>query len=172
MNNIYVPLSNHDLQDFFNDLIKKECNIKMYDDIKKMKNIDEVFEKNKYCIIFVSNPNKKIKIGHWVIVFYNDPKNANFFCSYGTEISEICPWLGKLLFQKFQSINSNAASYQKIGDDSATCGRWCLLVLAMLNIIKNFNFFIFNSFIDYEMKTNRMKTCNEVVAKYVDINIE
>lgn len=170
---IFEPLSNYDLSDFSKEMNNKPANIEMYKDIKKMKTIKELFKTFNHCIIFLENADKKNPVGHWITVFYNrqNPKEVNFFDSYGGSIKQLCPKLIPLLAQAFKKININRIHYQDFGDDSATCGRHCIFNVGLNNLLENHNFDILKEIMDYLKNKYNLKTYNQVVAKFIDINL-
>lgn len=170
---IYEPLSNFDLDEFTKEMNNRPANIQMYKDIKKMKNVNELFKNYNYCIIFLDNPDKNDPVGHWIMVFYNN-KNKNechFLDTYGFCIKYLCPKLIPLLFQKFDKININKIKYQKMGDNSGTCGRHCIFNVGCLKLFSNHNFDNLKNIMDYLKKKYNLKTYNQVVAKFIDIDL-
>lgn len=168
--NYYEPLSNYDLDNLSKEIKNKKANWIKYSDIKNgnIQNLRQLFKNYNYCILFVDNPDKRQSVGHWVMTFFNNPNEANFFDSYGTSIQEICPKLIPLLGKQFRTINSNSIKYQKYGDRSATCGRHCLMNVGLMDLNPNHNFdFLYNT-MEHLKKKYRLKDYNEVVSKFID----
>ena len=170
---IYKPLSNFDLDDFYKEIKDKKANIQMYNDIKKNNNIHTLFKNNDYCIIFLDNPDKNESIGHWIMIFFNKQSQNDvfFFDSYGYDINYLAPKLKDILFQKFERIHCNKIKYQQLGDNSATCGRWCILNVGLNNLMRNYDFAILKNVIDFLKSKDKLKTYNQVVSKYIDIEL-
>ncbi len=168
---IYEPLSNFDLDDYFSSIKNKKANIQMYDDIKKHQNINTLFKNYNYCIIFLNNPDKKKPVGHWVMVFYSKPNEVCFLDSYGYDIKFLCPKLIPILLNTFDKIHSNKVKYQVIGDRSATCGRHCLFSVGLLNLIEDYDFDDLKHVMDFLKSKNGLKNYNEVVSKFIDIDL-
>lgn len=167
---IYEPLSNFDINDFYKEIKNKKANIQTYESIKKHKDCDKLFKNLDYCIIFLQNNDKSNPIGHWVCVFKNN-NNVYFADSYGFSIKQLCPILMKILAQKYNTVESNRVKYQQINDNSATCGRHCLMNVALNSLIPNYNFAQQKKIMDFLMKKNNLKNYNEVVSKFIDIDL-
>lgn len=119
--------------DDINAIIGYPIAMRVYDDLAKIRRIDELFDPKTgdACLILVrSGPN----VGHWVVLTYDDGV-VTFFDSYGGFVDDqldhtpirYMPYLSRLLMEYPGDVQYNPAQLQKYGMEIATCGRWCAL---------------------------------------------
>jgi hypothetical protein len=115
------------------DIIGYPISMKLYDDLKKVRRIDELFDPTTgdACLILVRNgPN----VGHWVVLTYDDGV-VTFFDSYGGFIDDQLdhtpiryrPDMSRLLSEYPGHVEYNPFQLQRYAMKVATCGRWCAL---------------------------------------------
>lgn len=124
--------------------LKYQCNLIAYEDMHKIKNIDELLNKyNKCVILYQSSPN----YGHWTCIWLY--KNIlYYFDSYGFKpdvqllfvgdrgsdirisLNSNYPYLSNLMIKSPYNIDYNDIMLQDITNDTvATCGRYVILRL-------------------------------------------
>lgn len=118
----------------------------------------------KAMIVLVQDP-RNPSVGHWTCVVYN-PRNDEyyFFSSYGgrpdeeknsyikesdllssNQINNFISDGLRILFDQGKKIHYNEYEYQTIGDNTATCGIWCVaFILSGMNPTQFHNFVIKN----------------------------
>lgn len=128
-----------------------------------------MFKDKDYCIIFLKNETGESSVGHWVVVFFNrqeyDKKIVNFFCSYGTDIKKSAPDLVHILFQYFDTIRCNKTQFQQF--NTAPCGRYCILVYVLSQIIKKFKMKDIKMFLD-NLKGGKKTSYDNIVCDLIN----
>lgn len=136
-------------------IAQKTCNVLKYPDLKKFKNINDLFkksstlyhdlmpeypfDKNTCIILYMSKPN----FGHWCTINKYDD-HYDFLDPYGTIIDDqldfINPkfrkesdqdkaYLCKLLSKTKKPVHYNDYQLQELDGETATCGRYAALFL-------------------------------------------
>ena len=115
--------------------ILPNSHIFLYPYLKKVKDIDEIFDDEGRALMLYLTEDKRT--GHWVALC-RYPDHIEFFDPYGerpdqelnwlgkgkrVELEEDKPLLSKLLREKGLPVVYNKHQFQKDGDDIATCGR-------------------------------------------------
>ena len=123
--------------DDINKIIGYKINMITYDDLDKINNIEELFNKDlgNACLILVRNAPRS---GHWIILVKNN-RDITFFDSYGGFIDDqldytpvkYYPKLSKLLLKYLNKnpkrVHYNDYQLQQLKEGVSTCGRWCAL---------------------------------------------
>lgn len=124
-------LSSSDIRNFFKKHWLKNPDIITYQEI----NENMLNESNDYCcfILYETSP----RIGHWTVLFYNEPDNiVEFFDPYGIIIDDQLQWtyytypkkyLIDLFIDSNQPFEVNNIQFQKFDKNIETCGKWCCL---------------------------------------------
>lgn len=121
-------------------------------------------KRNQAMIILIEDP-KTPDVGHWTCVVYNSKTDEYyFFSSYGGRPDEeknsfiresdllasnqaknfISDGL-RILFDQGKKVHYNEYEYQTIGDNTATCGIWCVaFILSGMNPTQFHNFVTHN----------------------------
>jgi hypothetical protein len=126
------------------------CDIVSYDKIHKMHNINELFQKNNYCVLLYQTEKN---YGHWTVLLKrHSPKLGEiieFFDPYGEGPDEQLnyvspeekiknhedhPYLLELLNESGYPIVYNDYPFQDDHSDIRTCGRWAALRIACRNL--------------------------------------
>ena len=130
-------LGDDDLQ----QILEPDTHIFTYPYLKKVKDIDEVFDPYGRAIMLYLTEDRKT--GHWVALIRR-PDQIEFFDPYGErpdaqlkwnsknkndELDQEKPLLSRLLRQKGLPVIYNKHEFQKEGGDIATCGRHCAVRL-------------------------------------------
>lgn len=136
---IYAPMSIDDLSE-----IAPQALIMKYDGLKHYRTLPTL----PLIILYETKPD----FGHWVCLV-ETPEGIEHFDSYGilpdNELKWVPGWLKestgqdmkrvlKMLWDKGKTgkkINYNAHKFQ--GEDTSTCGRWCLLRIALSQLSNN-----------------------------------
>ena len=135
-------------------LVKRKCNIWIYEELAQMNSIDDLFL-NKYkrindgdplpCIILIEF--EKNSTGHWISVCPLKNNNVEVFDSYGIDLDKQLdkivdprvsdyPFLTELLYKSnVPRVISNKKRLQ--GKYSQVCGRYC--GLRIITYFKNMN---------------------------------
>ncbi len=153
-----IPLSDTDIR----KIVDGKCNVVLYPDMHKFKNIDEVLQPyGAAAILYQSRDN----YGHWVCITLRDPSEGlsrkgkqilEFFNSYGNldgggmpdqelknippeyaaKSSQNYPYLADLLLDKScqYKLSYNEYQFQKLDKDMATCGRWTAMRILLKHI--------------------------------------
>lgn len=121
-------------------LISNKANLISYDELKNVRNIDEIMKNGACVILYLSEKH----YGHWICVFYTGKKSIEFFDPYGVSIDLQKNWvtrsdreklgveknyLSKLLADSNCEIEYNHHKFQKKGVQNAVCGRWVAIRL-------------------------------------------
>ena len=133
-------LSNDDVE----QIVGHKINTIIYDQMDKVKNIDDLFINDCCLILYNWGMQNNTILGHWCCLRRNKIGNKtiiNFFDSYGKFIDDQLykipikhiPNLSKLLYKfsirKNCYVEFNNRHLQKLDDKVATCGRWCGLFM-------------------------------------------
>lgn len=108
-------------------LSKINTNIVTYEELRKYKNINDLF-KNDSAIILYTNPTSRI--GHWVCLVRRN-NIISYFDSYGKlpddkrYLKGRYPYLSRLLLNSKYILEYNEYNYQKNG--VSTCGHHCIV---------------------------------------------
>jgi hypothetical protein len=127
-------LSNTDI----NDILQPDTNILTYPELRGHNRIDTIFDSLGRCILLY--PLEAENNGHWVCLWKKD-NVINYFDPYGLPIEEPKEWISQnrnvMMGQGFNYLTEllkksgcevyyNTFSYQKMDNDTATCGKWCV----------------------------------------------
>jgi hypothetical protein len=181
--NIIKPLDNFEMQKLL-----PMCKIYSNKDLNNVENIDELFDKNKYCdfivLLYLDSPSS----GHWVGLSrygnIDEPKKCfiEFFDSYGGSPQKVYNYTNKEIKKRLDinedkvtnllnkcpyNVIYNPVKYQKIGNGINTCGRH--LLFRNHNLIQKGR--TLNEYYDYMnmLKNKENMSYDEIVSKYVDI---
>jgi hypothetical protein len=145
-------LSNTDILKFLDN----KTNIVSYPDLKKIKDIDNLLEPFKCCVIlYITHPNENY--GHWCCLLKRKDITKKhdvieFFDPYGIIVDKELKWIPKPIRQKsgqdfpyitkllLEAINKgykieyNNYRFQHKGENIRTCGRWVSLRLFYRNL--------------------------------------
>lgn len=120
-------------------------NIVSYSDLEKLSSINQLPLEEGVILLYQLEDEST---GHWCSLFRNSDGLVEFFDPYGKKpdhwlfkmksYNNEYPFLTQLLLQEQEEENKpivyNEVSFQKNGDDIATCGRWCVLRLKYKNL--------------------------------------
>lgn len=126
-------------------LVDNKAKIITYPDLKKFKNIDELFMLNNCIVILYLT---SAQYGHWTcLINHND--RIEFFDSYSEKPDKEFdyidkstrknhnyrgkPYLSTLLLKSKKPVEYNHQQLQQDGDNIATCGRWVSLRIILKN---------------------------------------
>lgn len=138
-----VPLSIIDIRK-----ILPNAKMLIYSDFKKVKSIDQLFDRDRNYIFIMYRSG--LLIGHWVVLLRRYNNIIEFFDSYGIMIDNELTWLPMDLRKKFSQterlltklligsdykIHYNDYRFQ--GKKSMTCGRWCILRVVFSDLNEN-----------------------------------
>lgn len=134
-NKLDTPLSCVDIVEMMKDINERAERPFIVDkDIKASWNIEDIFKGKGHAILF--HPHEGQEYGHWVVLTRSHNKHNGkfdkdgtcfYFDSFGT-----MPYnknIEKVVLKTYPELYVNDKSYQK--GDSMSCGRFCLLVVAL-----------------------------------------
>ena len=156
-----------------------DCNIKTYPELRNIKDIEELLQKNDsyFILLYLDTPNS----GHWTTLkrFNND---IQYFCSYGTypdkqmnwygkelreELGESELYLTKLLNKTGLNVNYNDVDYQnKDNLDIVTCGRHCINFIKSKKDLKQYFKMM------QKLKKDSGKDYDELVSEKIDVILD
>jgi hypothetical protein len=135
MGDIDYSLSDKDIQ----DILEPDTKVFQYSDLKQVKNINDIFDKEGRCImLYTTGPS----YGHWINMIKRGNKRIDYFDSYGKApdafIDELYiegqtkpqPLLTELLRNSKIPVYYNTYDFQSKKGNVATCGRWAVARLA------------------------------------------
>lgn len=119
-------------------LMKNDANVVSYRDLPKYSSIDDLFGHHHVCFILYE---WKPSYGHWTLLSRSD-RLLEFFDPYGkfpdsqlahvpepwrTQSHQNVKWLSKLMIKSNYDLSYNEYKFQKLDEDTKTCGRWCVV---------------------------------------------
>lgn len=123
-----LPLTGADLVMMSNKLGNAKTRFIIYDNLRNIKKVDELFAGvNSVFILFqIRNMSGPPSVGHWAVLI-KTRKGLSYYDPYGLVLSEDIElsgepaWLEKLL--KGQEVEMNRHRHQKFRNEVQTCGR-------------------------------------------------
>lgn len=130
-----IALSNFDIL----KLLDNKCNIVLYPNIHKYKDIDELLGSFGVCIILYET---QPKYGHWIAILKTDKDSIEYFNPYGgvpdnaldsipkkfkISSNQNLPYLSVLMHDSRYNLYYNEFRFQKLNKNIKTCGRHCVV---------------------------------------------
>ena len=145
MNKIFDSIQGEPLSDVYIKKIMPDVPTMLYDELKNIRNIDDILISNACIILYQIKQN----IGHWVCILKHGDI-YEYFDPYGHKVDYYIgkcmnktPFLSRLLFGTHKKVISNNYKYQESKKDIATCGRHvvCRCLLKTIDLKQYYNIF-------------------------------
>jgi hypothetical protein len=156
-----IALSNHDIL----RLLNNKCNIILYPDLYKYKDINEILNPYNCCIILYE---ARQNYGHWCALIKTNNESIEFFNPYGgfpdksldhismkfrIKSNQFLPYLSMLMYKSTYNLYYNEYQFQIKDYDIKTCGRHCVVRA----LCKDLNIYEYKDLLDKlckKMRTN------------------
>jgi hypothetical protein len=145
MDKIFDDIQDVPLSDEYIKKIVPDVPVMLYDELKRINNIDSILLSGACIILYQIKHN----IGHWICILKHGDM-YEYFDPYGHKVDYYInkclnktPYLSRLLFGTRKKVISNNYKYQESKKDIATCGRHvvCRCLLKTINLKQYYNIF-------------------------------
>ena len=131
-----IPLSGDDLIDIAKCIGTSRVKWMLYDDLKDIKNVQQLFGENIdaiYILLLIKNQEDNVSsVGHWVtFLFHRERREYYWYDPYGLRIAKELDITQEpdfiIKITKGINIHENIIQHQKFSSEINTCGRHCVL---------------------------------------------